>query len=98
MAPLQARIPRTREAGPAAYDPAMAGTAEEREVELEPGQADEIGRALAGLLAFPAREGATWWRAGIREALGGGPGPPARSVPPQTGAAPLRKSRGTERA
>jgi hypothetical protein len=78
----------------------MAETGEKPEVELVPAQPDEIGRALAGLLASGAREaaGATWWRAGIREALDGGAWAPAQSVPPQTGAAPLRNSRGTERA
>ena len=68
-------------------------------VELEPEQPPAVSRAVAGLLGGELSDGATaWWRAGIAEALAGGSRPPA-SAPGQSGvgAAPLRKSRGTDR-
>jgi hypothetical protein len=58
-------------------------------LELEPAQPGEIGRAIAGLLAPERAAGATWWRAGIDSALAQSRG---------GAVAPLRKSRGTDRA
>jgi hypothetical protein len=69
-------------------------------VELEPEQPPAVGRAVAGLLAGEQSDAATaWWRAGIADALAGRGAVWPASAPGQSGvgAAPLRKSRGTDR-
>ena len=69
-------------------------------VELEPKQPAAVTAAVADVLATGASDGTAWWRAGIAAALAGGVEPPApASAPDQSGvgAAPLRKSRGTDR-
>jgi hypothetical protein len=70
-------------------------------VGLEPKQPAPVSAAVAGLLAEEGSDGpAAWWRAGIAAALAGGVTPPESfSAPDQSGvgAAPLRKSRGTDR-
>lgn len=74
----------------------------ETTVELEPRQPAAVSAAVAGLLAGERPDGtAAWWQAGIADALASGVEPPAPvSAPVQrgVGAAPLRKSRGTDRA
>jgi hypothetical protein len=82
-----------RDAVWAAYHPAMAESAASF-VELEPDQPAAVRGAVAGLLAGDLSvRTLTWWRAGIADALAGGAGPAQSGV----GAAPLRKSRGTDR-
>ena len=68
-------------------------------VELEPEQPPAVSRAVSGLLGGERSDLPTaGWRAGIADALAGG-SRGAASAPGQSGvgAAPLRKSRGTDR-